>query len=294
MSKKFIIGASIALVLILGGGVAYYFWNQASADVVTRDFCNGVTGRGWKNCVANAVVLRNELGSRDATKFKRALSNADTLRNYVPGKGTISPSISPSKSVSPSPTVTNADNCTGVMVYTSENFAGTGTCLAPGNYNSEVLLAKGIKNNSIASIKVPAGHLATIYQDENFSVGNASMVVSDDLSTVVRTKVDDPSAIRVFGDCEGAIVYSDPNYTGRYGICLPVGRFDEAIFSTLGLKIDDIDSVKVASGYKVTLFAAKGFPVDYDKVSLTVNTSDLKGTNPYMNDRVNSIIVEKL
>lgn len=102
MSKKFIIGASIALALILGGGLGYYFWNQASADVVTKDFCTGTTGNGWKNCVANAVILRGELATRDSTKFARALKNADTLRNYVPGKNVV---ISPTASVGAAGTV---------------------------------------------------------------------------------------------------------------------------------------------------------------------------------------------
>lgn len=289
MSKKFIIGASIALVLILGVGAGFYFWNQASADVASKDFCNGTTGTGWKNCAANAVVLRSEMARVDASRFKKTLLNADKLRNFVPGVTT--KTITPTCSVPVTPSVAV---CEGVTAYLGANYTGNGICLKPGSYNKDALAAIGIANNAIMSIKVPTGHFATLYQDENFSVGNASMVVSEDLSTVVRTDADDPSSIRVSGDCEGASVYSTRNYTGRYGICLPVGSYNEPDFPSLGLKIDDIDSVKVANGYKIQLFAAKNFPVNYDNVVLTVNTSDLKGTSPYMNDRVNSIIVTKL
>jgi hypothetical protein len=83
MSKKFIIGSSIALALILGGGAGFYFWNQASADTaVTKDFCNGTKGTAYTLCVKNAGVLRAELAKRDSTRFKQTLRNMDALRNF--------------------------------------------------------------------------------------------------------------------------------------------------------------------------------------------------------------------
>lgn len=113
MSKKFIIGASIALAVILIGGVIFYFLNQASADMVaTKDFCNGTKGAANTLCVKNAGVLRAEMAKRDTSRFKQTLKNMDALRNFVP----------PVASPSPTPSATNGNNaCPAVMKTCPDN-----------------------------------------------------------------------------------------------------------------------------------------------------------------------------
>lgn len=102
MNKKFTIGAIIAFVVILGGGVSLYSMNQASADtVVTKDFCNGTKGAAYTLCVKNADILRAEMAKRDSKRFKQSLKNMDNLRNFTP---TVTVSTSPSSS---SPAKTN-------------------------------------------------------------------------------------------------------------------------------------------------------------------------------------------
>jgi len=99
MSKKFIIGASIALALILGGGAGFYFWNQASADTVaTKDFCNGAKGSAYALCVKNVATLRAEMAKRDEARFRQTLRNMDRLRNFD-GTVTIAPTVSTSPSI---------------------------------------------------------------------------------------------------------------------------------------------------------------------------------------------------
>jgi hypothetical protein len=119
MSRKFIIGSSIALAIILIWGISFYFLNQASADTaVTKDFCNGAKGAAYTLCVKNAGVLRTEMAKRDSARFKQTLRNMDNLRNFVPSAATVStspalklstsPTTSPSTTISVSPTVTAA------------------------------------------------------------------------------------------------------------------------------------------------------------------------------------------
>ena len=91
MSKKFIIGASIALALILGGGIGYYFWNQASADAAASDWCAGLTGGAWKNCVANVAVLKKEMSRVSSSRFQKTLRNADALRGFTPAGTSTTP-----------------------------------------------------------------------------------------------------------------------------------------------------------------------------------------------------------
>lgn len=54
-------------------------------------------------------------------------------------------------------------------VYKDCSYAGTSASLAIGSYTAAQLAALGITNNSISSIKVPAGLKVTAYKDDNFT-----------------------------------------------------------------------------------------------------------------------------
>ena len=95
---------------------------------------------------------------------------------------------------------------------------------------------------------------------------------------------------RIFGSYYTAqnsvvTVYSDMNY-GGYAVGLPLGEHDMAALAAYGIINDDISSLKVPSGYKVTLYDNSGFGGD----SRTY-TSDASYVGDDFNDRCTSIKV---
>ena len=95
---------------------------------------------------------------------------------------------------------------------------------------------------------------------------------------------------RIFGSYHTAqnsvvTVYSDVNY-GGYAVGLPLGEHDMAALAAYGIINDDISSLKVPSGYKVTLYDNSGFGGE----SRTY-TSDASYVGGDFNDRCTSIKV---
>ena len=95
---------------------------------------------------------------------------------------------------------------------------------------------------------------------------------------------------RIFGSYHTAqnsvvTVYSDVNY-GGYAVGLPLGEHDMAALAAYGIINDDISSLKVPSGYKVTLYDNSGFGGE----SRTY-TSDASYVGDDFNDRCTSIKV---
>lgn len=54
------------------------------------------------------------------------------------------------------------------VFYPDANYRGTGIALAPGNYSMMELIAAGIPDDSVSSVKVPKGFVVEIYQDDYF------------------------------------------------------------------------------------------------------------------------------
>lgn len=106
MSKKLTFGLIAGAAIIILGVAGFYIWGKASADVATKDFCNGLTKKAdWTRCVANVVVLRGEMARLDAVRFKKVWRNMDKLRSFTP---TVAVSTSPSTvTTSPTPTPTS-------------------------------------------------------------------------------------------------------------------------------------------------------------------------------------------
>lgn len=67
----------------------------------------------------------------------------------------------------------------GVTVYQHCNYGGYAVTLAPGRYNLQQLMARGIKNDDLSSIRVKSGMNVTAYQHDNFQ-GKAWNFKSDD------------------------------------------------------------------------------------------------------------------
>ena len=105
MNKKFLIGAIIAVVLIVGGGIGYYFYSQASADAYAQSACAGITGNAYKNCTTNMIAFKKFMQRHSTSQFNKVLSYLDTQANPS-GKVTPSPAKSTPGGTTPGDTPT--------------------------------------------------------------------------------------------------------------------------------------------------------------------------------------------
>jgi alpha-L-fucosidase len=66
----------------------------------------------------------------------------------------------------------SGSDLTGVTFYQDYNFAGNTVTLTAGNYTQSQLVAAGIPNDSVSSIRVPSGLQVVVYANDNFSGSN--------------------------------------------------------------------------------------------------------------------------
>ena len=96
---------------------------------------------------------------------------------------------------------------TGLITsYADCNFSGFSGGFELGQYTTADLVAKGVSDNSLSSIKVPEGFKAILYDGDNFT-GSTLEVTSD--NSCVGAFNDKTSSIKII--CNG-----DPNLAGSY------------------------------------------------------------------------------
>ena len=84
-----------------------------------------------------------------------------------------------------------------------------------------------------------------------------------------------------------ATFYENSNYSG-WSVALSEGRYDYGTMISKGIKNDQISSIKVADGYKVTLYNDAGFAGS--KKTLFTDASGLGD----FNDKTSAIVIEKV
>src|SRR5688572_9440430 len=87
-----------------------------------------------------------------------------------------------------------------------------------------------------------------------------------------------PDAVAIFRDC---------NYSGSWDAGLTFGSYTKADLAFLNVYDNDLSSVQVQPGYKVTLYDGDNFTGE--SLVLIADTSCIS-----MNDRVSSLIVEAI
>lgn len=85
---------------------------------------------------------------------------------------------------------------TSTTVFGDANYSGTSAAFPPGNYDLPALQAKGIANDSISSLRVPAGCTVTGYADAGFS-GTAWSFTGDAADLTTTGNNDAISSLRV-------------------------------------------------------------------------------------------------
>ncbi|MGB1309811.1 MAG: beta/gamma crystallin-related protein [Leucothrix sp.] len=175
-------------------------------------------------------------------------------------------------------------------VYQHCNFGGYRVNLAPGNYDLNQLTRMGIKNDDLSSLKVSRGYEVVAYQHHHFGGKSIIIRASGDKCLVDNRFNDIISSIRVRRATPPpkATVYQHCNFAG-YKIRLAPGRYNLNTLKRMGMRNDDLSSMKVPAGYELVAYQHVNF--GGKKIVLRGNDSCL--VNNGFNDTISSIIFRK-
>ncbi|MBB5367088.1 MULTISPECIES: Vps62-related protein [unclassified Janthinobacterium] len=183
-------------------------------------------------------------------------------------------------------TVSDAAASAGVVsVYADANFSGKSQTLAPGSYDMGAL--GGVGNDTISSLRVPAGWRVTLYEHAGFQ--GRSQIVTADITMLGEAFNDQVSSITVSAPSAsgGAVmVYADGNFSGTTQALQP-GRYDMAALAAVGN--DTISSLRVPAGWSATLYEHAGFQGRSKLI-----TADTPMLDDGFNDLVSSIVVSNV
>ncbi|SEW46093.1 Por secretion system C-terminal sorting domain-containing protein [Chitinophaga sp. YR573] len=156
----------------------------------------------------------------------------------------------------------SSDNI-GVAGY--QVFNAANTLLGTASTTSTTL--QGLTANTSYTLVVKAYDAAG-----NFSAGSSAITVETDTATT---------------QSGAATVYADCNFTGS-GVSLTPGTYTLSQLQALGVLNDDISSVRVKSGYKITLYTDGGF----SGTAVTLTADDNCLVDNSFNDLTSSVKVE--
>lgn len=176
-----------------------------------------------------------------------------------------------------------------VVVYQDYDGTGNSQELYEGTYDM-VELDRGVGSDQISSITVPSGYVVTIYTDQAFR-GPIRVLTQScmNLSEIGMNDTISSLTVRAMPSESVVSAYDNGDYQGNVSHLLP-GEYDVDVLQQ-GVGNDKISSLKIASGYRVTLFNDYQFGGD-TRVVTAQETSNLKSIG--FNDATSSIMVEPL
>jgi predicted alpha-1,6-mannanase (GH76 family) len=302
------IGAGLELYKITGDVTylndavksAEYAMNyRTSNGLLFADETGGGDGGLFKGIFLRYFALLAREGNIPAAtraRYNEAIRfNAETLRTQ--GINTSNNLVSPRWNVRPGSTTDYSTQLSGVMLveaaatldqaffYKDINYGGAYWGLPTGSYNTAALVAKGIKDKDITSFTIPAGYQVTFFKKDNFSGDNYTVTNS---SQWIGNAWNDSTSSLVVGPIGVATFYKDCSYGGT-AISLPPGAYSLVQLQAKGILDDDISSLKVQSGYKVTLY----WDDNFQGSSLVKTADDDCLVDDGWNDKTTSLIVSE-
>ena len=161
-----------------------------------------------------------------------------------------------------------------VLAYSECRYAGDPVQLLPGEYNAADLAKLGFGDNSLASMRVPAGMSVTVYEHD-FQRGSSGSADSDtacldgsryanSVSSIVVKVVDAVLARKSLMEAQknsaqaatkanGVQLFASCEYTGR-SITLPEGEYMASDLERAGLPDNTLSSIQVPAGYAITIY----------------------------------------
>ena len=165
--------------------------------------------------------------------------------------------------------------------------------LGVGSYTQAQLAQQGIANNSISSIRVPAG-----FKIEAFDSGDLTgtpVVISGDTPSLAARHFDNQlSSMRISRITVGATFYELCGSQG-YNVNLPVGNYDALALARWGIGDNQISQIIPVAGKEVEIFGGASFDgksrlvrgsVCLTNVSGGVRQRNVLFADPVLGDRV--------
>ena len=179
-----------------------------------------------------------------------------------------------------------------VSVFQHCGFKGFKATLAPGSYDLKDLINRGVLNDDISSLRVPKGYAIIVYEHHHFK-GKRLKFRSSDKCLVNNNFNDRISSIkvkkiRIKTKPKKATVYQHCNYKG-YGVRLAVGNYDLKRLNRMGIRNDDLSSLKVSPGYEIIVYQHHRF----GGRRLKFRSNDACLVNNGFNDIISSIKVRR-
>jgi hypothetical protein len=175
--------------------------------------------------------------------------------------------------------------------YQDCNYGGYAKDLLKGDYTTAQLVANGIVNNDVSSIKVKTKFEVVLYDLDNFK-GDSVVVNANNACLVANSFNDKVSSIKVRKDANLiGTFFQHCNYDqSGYSVDLYEGKYTTAQLISNGIANNDISSFTVKAGYEVVIFDGDNFSGD----SVIIKANDNCLVNESFNDKVSSLIIRKV
>ncbi|VUD62768.1 Flavastacin [Thalassocella blandensis] len=180
----------------------------------------------------------------------------------------------------------NSGGSGDITLYQHCNYTGYSSSIGEGSFTLSQLMARGLQNDDLSSLRVPAGYEVDLYQHDNFQ-GSKITITGDDSCLVDNGFNDDISSV-VVRKITVATAYQHCDYNG-YAVPLKVGNYTLSQLQQMGISNDDVSSLAVKGGYKVTMYQHDNFTGS--SVAVTGNSNCL--VNQGFNDAMSSVRITK-
>ena len=144
----------------------------------------------------------------------------------------------------------------GITLYTGGSYGGRpGQLLGTGSFTLAQLTAKGVANDSVSSVRVPAGWQVTLYTDDNF--GGASYTFGQNATAMPGGFDRSASSCKI--QTTGAIFYQSASYGGARGQALAKGSYTLSQLQANGVQNDWASSVRIPPGWTIIAYQDDNF-----------------------------------
>jgi hypothetical protein len=188
-----------------------------------------------------------------------------------------------------------------VTIYADCNYRGGSQSLSLGYHNANSL---GIGNDVLSSMRIPSGYTVTVYRDDNYR--GESRIFYNDINCISSDFNDQVSSIYISRGYNnnggswnnnngggwnnnnnnnsggGVTLYADCNFRGSSNT-LRTGYYGP---NSLGIGNDALSSLRVPSGYSITIYENGSF-----NGSQTTYSSDMYCLPTWWNDKVSSVYI---
>ncbi|THU36127.1 carbohydrate-binding protein [Niastella caeni] len=152
---------------------------------------------------------------------------------------------------------------TGVATFYKDcSYGGTAVSLPAGSYTRAQMIAKGINDDEISSLKVQNGYKVTLYWDDNFT-GTTLVKTGDDDCLVDDGWNDKVTSLAIAANTGSGIFIEAENYNNMAGI-----QVEATTDAGGGSNVGYIDATDWMAYYNITFPTSGTYKVEYRVASL--------------------------